>query len=124
MMTGMVISTIATLFITPVYYSLTDSVASRLSGLFKKIKLPKFNFHKKIRSSKQKGTDFGSLFELRMDNGGWRMNGGKMGTAVVQCLYNLPAGEYSVLPHPFNDDLGNTVRPWGIRVQMHLQATY
>lgn len=47
MMTGMVISTIATLFITPVYYSLTDSVAVRLSGLFKKIKLPKFNFHKK-----------------------------------------------------------------------------
>ncbi|MBS6776426.1 MAG: efflux RND transporter permease subunit [Butyricicoccus pullicaecorum] len=47
MMTGMVISTIATLFITPVYYSLTDSVASRLSGLFKKIKLPEFNFHKK-----------------------------------------------------------------------------
>lgn len=47
MMTGMVISTIATLFITPVYYSLTDSVASRLSGLLKKIKLPKFNFHKK-----------------------------------------------------------------------------
>lgn len=47
MMTGMVISTIATLFITPVYYSLTDSVASRISSLFKKIKLPKFNFHKK-----------------------------------------------------------------------------
>ena len=47
MMTGMVISTIATLFITPVYYSLTDSVASRISGLFKKIELPKFNFHKK-----------------------------------------------------------------------------
>lgn len=47
MMTGMIISTIATLFITPVYYSLTDSVAARLSGLFKKIKLPKFNFHKK-----------------------------------------------------------------------------
>ena len=47
MMTGMVISTIATLFITPVYYSLTDSVAARLSGLFKKVKLPKFNFHKK-----------------------------------------------------------------------------
>lgn len=47
MMTGIVISTIATLFITPVYYSLTDSVAARLSGLFKKIKLPKFNFHKK-----------------------------------------------------------------------------
>lgn len=47
MMTGMVISTIATLFITPVYYSLTDSVAASLSGLFKKIKLPKFNFHKK-----------------------------------------------------------------------------
>lgn len=47
MMTGMVISTIATLFITPVYYSLTDSVAARLSGLFKKIKLPKFSFHKK-----------------------------------------------------------------------------
>lgn len=47
MMTGMVISTIATLFITPVYYSLTDSVASCISGRFKKIKLPKFNFHKK-----------------------------------------------------------------------------
>ena len=47
MMTGMVISTIATLFITPVYYSLTDSVDFRLAGLFKKIKLPKFNFHKK-----------------------------------------------------------------------------
>ena len=47
MMTGMVISTIATLFITPVYYALTDSVAARLSGLLKKIKLPKFNFHKK-----------------------------------------------------------------------------
>ena len=47
MMTGMVISTIATLFITPVYYSLTDSVAFRLAGLIQKIKLPKFNFHKK-----------------------------------------------------------------------------
>ena len=47
MMTGMVISTIATLFITPVYYSLTDSVAFRLAGLFKKIKLPTFNFHQK-----------------------------------------------------------------------------
>ena len=47
MMTGMVISTIATLFITPVYYSLTDSVASLISGLLKKIKLPKFNFHKR-----------------------------------------------------------------------------
>lgn len=34
MMTGMVVSTIATLFITPVYYSLTDSVAERLKGLF------------------------------------------------------------------------------------------
>ena len=34
MMTGMVISTIATLFITPVYYSLTDSIAERLKGLF------------------------------------------------------------------------------------------
>ena len=61
MMTGMVISTIATLFITPVYYSLTDSVASPPSGLFKKIKLPKFNFHKKNPQQKQKGTDFGSL---------------------------------------------------------------
>ena len=57
MMTGMVISTIATLFITPVYYSLTDSVASRLSGLFKKIKLPKFNFHKK-NPQQQKGNRF------------------------------------------------------------------
>ena len=34
MMTGMVVSTIATLFITPVYYSLTDSIAERLKGLF------------------------------------------------------------------------------------------
>ena len=59
MMTGMVISTIATLLFTPVYYSLTDSVAARLSGLFKKIKLPKFNFHKeKSASSKQKGNRF------------------------------------------------------------------
>ena len=33
MMTGMVVSTIATLFITPVYYSLTDSVAERLKKL-------------------------------------------------------------------------------------------
>ena len=47
MMTGMVISTIATLFITPVYYSLTDSAATRISGLFKKIKLPQIHFHKK-----------------------------------------------------------------------------
>ena len=47
MMTGMVISTIATLFITPVYYSLTDSAATRISGLFKKIKLPKIHFRKK-----------------------------------------------------------------------------
>ena len=23
------------------------------------------------------------------------------------------AGEHSVLPHPFNDDLANTVRPYG-----------
>ena len=30
MMTGMVISTVATLFITPVYYSLTDSVVERI----------------------------------------------------------------------------------------------
>lgn len=37
MMTGMVVSTIATLFITPVYYSLTDSVAERLKKL---IRLP------------------------------------------------------------------------------------
>ena len=33
MMTGMVISTVATLFITPVYYSLTDSIAERLKKL-------------------------------------------------------------------------------------------
>lgn len=33
MMTGMVVSTIATLFITPVYYSLTDSVAERIKKL-------------------------------------------------------------------------------------------
>ena len=33
MMTGMVVSTIATLFVTPVYYSLTDSFAERLKSL-------------------------------------------------------------------------------------------
>lgn len=37
MMTGMVVSTIATLFITPVYYSLTDSVAERLKKI---VRLP------------------------------------------------------------------------------------
>ena len=58
MMTGMVISTIATLFITPVYYSLTDSVASRLSGLFKKSSCPSLTSIRKIRSSKQKGNRF------------------------------------------------------------------
>lgn len=36
---------------------------------------------------------------------------GKMGTAVVQCLYNLPAGEHSVFPYPFNDDLGEHGSP-------------
>ena len=36
---------------------------------------------------------------------------GKMGTAVVQCLYDLPAGEHSVLSHPFNDDLGGHGSP-------------
>ena len=36
---------------------------------------------------------------------------GKMGTAVVQCLYDLPAGEHSVFPHPFNDDLGEHCSP-------------
>lgn len=50
---------------------------------------------------------------------------GKMGTAVVQCLYNLPVGEHSVFPHPFNDDLGEHCSPLrGIRVQMNLQTTY
>ncbi|WP_125115312.1 efflux RND transporter permease subunit [Agathobaculum sp. Marseille-P7918] len=34
MMTGMVISTVATLFITPVYYSLTDSLAERIKQRF------------------------------------------------------------------------------------------
>ena len=38
---------------------------------------------------------------------------GKMGTAVVQCLYNLPPGEHSVLPHPFNETWANTVCPHG-----------
>ena len=36
---------------------------------------------------------------------------GKMGTAVVQCLYDLLAGEHSVLLHPFNDDLGKHCSP-------------
>lgn len=50
---------------------------------------------------------------------------GKMGTAVVQCLYNLPVGEHSVLPHSFNDDLGKHCSPLtGIRVQMNLQTMY
>ena len=58
-----------------------------------------------------------------MEDGEWMA--GKMGTAVVQCLYNLPAGEHSVLPHPFNDDLGEHCSPLqGIRVQMNLQTTY
>ena len=41
MMTGMVVSTIATLFITPVYYSLIDSAAARFTGLFKRPKKQK-----------------------------------------------------------------------------------
>ena len=44
MMTGMVISTIATLFITPVYYSLTDSAVEQVKKLFarrRKNKTPK-----------------------------------------------------------------------------------
>ena len=48
--------TIATLLIiTPVYYSLTDSVAARSSGLLK-IKLPKFNYERKIPVVVAKGT--------------------------------------------------------------------
>ena len=38
MVTGMIISTIATLFITPVYYSLIDSLASRFTNRKKKPK--------------------------------------------------------------------------------------
>ncbi len=34
MITGMIVSTIATLFITPVYYSLIDSLTSKVKGLF------------------------------------------------------------------------------------------
>lgn len=38
MMTGMVISTIATLFITPVYYSITDSAVEWVKNRFKRSK--------------------------------------------------------------------------------------
>ncbi len=38
MMTGMVVSTIATLFITPVYYSITDSIVERVKNRFKRTK--------------------------------------------------------------------------------------
>lgn len=40
MMTGMIISTVATLFITPVYYSLIDSLTSRMKNREKKPKKP------------------------------------------------------------------------------------
>ena len=53
MMTGMVVSTIATLFITPVYYSLTDSVAERLKKL---VRLP---HRKKRQARRQKGRQGG-----------------------------------------------------------------
>lgn len=36
---------------------------------------------------------------------------GKMGTAVVQCLYDLPPQGSTVLLHPFNDDLGEHGSP-------------
>ena len=54
MMTGMVVSTIATLFITPVYYSLTDSVAERLK---KFVRLPHRKNGKRGSKKGGKGED-------------------------------------------------------------------
>ena len=57
MMTGMVISTIATLFITPVYYSLTASLPA-FPACLRKSSCPSLTSIRKIRSSKQKGNRF------------------------------------------------------------------
>lgn len=50
MMTGMVISTVATLFITPVYYSLVDSAVQRIG---KGIHLPKKGKHRRNRAKQE-----------------------------------------------------------------------
>lgn len=51
MMTGMVISTIATLFITPVYYSITDSVVESVKKRFKRTK-KESRWRKKLKKNK------------------------------------------------------------------------
>ena len=51
MMTGMVISTVATLFITPVYYSLTDSVVESVKKRFKRTK-KESRWRKKLKKNK------------------------------------------------------------------------
>ena len=52
MMTGMVISTIATLFITPVYYSITDSVVESVKKRFKRTK-KESRWRKKLKKNKE-----------------------------------------------------------------------
>ena len=52
MMTGMVISTIATLFITPVYYSITDSVVEAMKKRLKRTK-KESRWHKKLKNGEE-----------------------------------------------------------------------
>ena len=52
MMTGMVISTIATLFITPVYYSITDSVVEAVKKRFKRTK-KESRWRKKLKNGEE-----------------------------------------------------------------------
>ena len=52
MMTGMVISTIATLFITPVYYSITDSVVEAMKKRFKRRK-KESRWRKKLKNGEE-----------------------------------------------------------------------
>lgn len=52
MMTGMVISTIATLFITPVYYSITDSIVETVKKRFKRTK-KESRWRKKLKKKEE-----------------------------------------------------------------------
>lgn len=52
MMTGMVISTIATLFITPVYYSITDSIVEAVKKRFKRTK-KESRWRKKLKKKEE-----------------------------------------------------------------------
>ena len=52
-----------------------------------------------------------------------KLQGGALRSGFI--CNDYPAGEHSVLSHPFNDDLGEHCSPLrGIRVQMNLQTTY